>query len=210
MTTHICKAIVKKTGKQCTCKAKDGTLFCGRPKANVVQEVHICKAIVKKTEKPCACKAKDGTLFCGRHKANVVQEEEEEEVCSICLSSVKEKVKFTCKHEFCSECIQKWKMINMICPCCRSPLVKDEKDVIEYVRRCLNDISSTDFKLEKIKINDRLFKVFTLDVGKKFVEKYPKFKKVLMSKFLEFKQFFNEYGELTENFKKAMQFYYSE
>ena len=42
--------------------------------------------------------------------------------CSICLSTIVNKITTICNHTFCKDCISKWCSINKSCPMCRTPI----------------------------------------------------------------------------------------
>ena len=42
-----------------------------------------------------------------------------ENICGICLNSVKTFTEIVCDHKFCNNCITKWLEINNSCPICR-------------------------------------------------------------------------------------------
>lgn len=59
-------------------------------------------------------------------------------VCSICLSDIEDNEKTrlsTCKHEFHSACIERWKRIAETCPLCREVCNTSILYNIRYVNR---------------------------------------------------------------------------
>lgn len=56
--------------------------------------------------------------------------------CSICMMKMDIEITLSCKHGFCSTCINIWAKTNKTCPLCRRPFT--DKDLIcfeEWVRK---------------------------------------------------------------------------
>ena len=77
-----------------------------------------CSAITLKGNQ---CKIICKNEFCHIHIEN----------CSICLNTFKSKVKLSCSHQFCKNCIYKWMLTNNSCPMCRKD-INYQKGFVKY------------------------------------------------------------------------------
>ncbi len=91
-----------------------------------------CQHVLKKTGLQCKRKQKDND-FCYMHRKGVNSiflDNNEDKECSICLNIISEnEQKLECGHVFHKECISKWFLRSITCPCCR---VKVKSDILEY------------------------------------------------------------------------------
>jgi len=50
--------------------------------------------------------------------------------CDICYKSLQITKVLECGHEFCSDCVDKWKKENPTCPTCRADFNEDRKVIL--------------------------------------------------------------------------------
>ena len=62
-----------------------------------------------------------------------IHENQQNEICSICLNSTKSRIKIQCEHVFCKECIIKWICVNRNCPMCRTD-IEDTKIIEQSIK----------------------------------------------------------------------------
>ena len=121
-TVAICKAIVLKSMKKCTHKAKHGTEYCGYHKKFVVLENATATPPVQVVPPPPPPPPP-------LPPSPVLVPAAENNECVICLTNITaDSMKRTeCNHTFHSKCLKEWTKRKNTCPCCRKNLLVNNR-----------------------------------------------------------------------------------
>lgn len=113
----ICKAIVLKSNKNCTHKAKNGTEYCGYHKKFVVSQNATVAVATSSTSRVQVVPPPPPPP-----PAPAPAENNE---CVICLTNITtySMQRTVCNHTFHSKCLKEWTKRKNTCPCCRTTLL---------------------------------------------------------------------------------------
>jgi hypothetical protein len=85
-----------------------------------------CVAITLKGSQCKNSKNKEYGEYCGIHKNKNTNTNTTEE-CSVCYETIRTyKVSLSCKHSYCTGCINNWLLSNPTCPLCRTKVSTEE------------------------------------------------------------------------------------